>query len=81
MDITVSLSPAEAKALGYVAADPQEWVTNVVKNRARVAMDEIFQREVARMLADPDATALPASIEEVVLAADLTPAPDETPVP
>ena len=34
-------------------------------------MEEIFQAEVARMLADPSVTEIPADREAVVLAADV----------
>lgn len=71
MEIIITLTEAEAKALAYIAFDPQEWAENAVKERARIAMDEIFQLEVARMLADPDTTEIPADREAVVLAADI----------
>ena len=53
----------------YVAYDPAEWVKNVVENRARMAMDEIYNSEVARMPADPNTTSIPADKEAVVNAA------------
>lgn len=71
MKYTIELSEAEAKALAYVAVDPQEWVRNAAASRASVAMDEIFQSEVQRMLADPDVTDIPADKEAVVLAASI----------
>jgi hypothetical protein len=71
MNIAITLTEAEAKALSYVAYDPQEWSENVIKERARIAMDEIFQIEVARMLADPNTTEIPADRETVVLAANI----------
>lgn len=71
MEITITLTEAEAKALAYVAYSPQEWADNAVHERARIAMDEIFQIEVARMLADPNTTEIPADREAVVLAADI----------
>jgi hypothetical protein len=78
MIITIELTEAEAKALSYVTADPQEWVENAAKERARLAIEKIFQMEVARMLADPNTTSVPADKEAVVLAADLWPeTPDE----
>ncbi|MGL4998045.1 MAG: hypothetical protein ACRC5T_03680 [Cetobacterium sp.] len=79
MIITIELTEAEAKALSYVAADPQEWTENAVKERARLAIDQVFQLEVARMLADPNTTSIPADREAVVLAADLWPTPSPTP--
>ena len=71
MEINITLTEAETKALSYVAFDPQEWAENAVKERARIAMDEIFQAEVQRMLADPNTTEIPADREAVVLAANI----------
>lgn len=72
MDITITLTEAEAKALAHVANDPVEWANNVVKERARLAMEDIFANEVQQMLADPTVTNIPADREAVVLAADIT---------
>lgn len=71
MEINITLTEAETKALAYVAYDPQEWAENAVKERSRIAMDEIFQAEVQRMLADPNTKEIPADREAVVLAADI----------
>jgi hypothetical protein len=68
---TIELTDAEVKAMEYVALDVQEWADNALKNRARIAMDEIYQTEVARMTADPEITSIPADKEAVVLAADI----------
>jgi hypothetical protein len=69
--LTIELTAAQEKALAYVAASPQEWAENAVHNRCRIAMDEIYDAEVARMIADPDITSIPADKEQVVLAADI----------
>jgi len=71
MEITIVLTEAEAKALAYVAVDPELWAKNAVESRCISAMEEIFQLEVQRMLADPDTTEIPASREAVVLASNL----------
>jgi hypothetical protein len=71
MEIKITLTNAEAKALSYVAYDPQEWAENAVHERARLAIDEIFQMEVQRMLNDPNTTEIPADKEQVVLDADI----------
>ena len=68
---TVSLSDAEKKALEYIALSVQDWIDNAVDNRARIAIDEIYNEEVARMTADPDITSIPADKDAVVLAADI----------
>jgi hypothetical protein len=68
---TIELNDAEVKAMEYVAVSVQDWADNALKNRARIAMDEIYTEEVARMTADPDTTSIPADKEAVVLAADI----------
>jgi hypothetical protein len=71
VDITITLTADEMKALAYVAVDPVEWITNLVKNRAAAATHEIYETEVARMLADPTITTIPASKDAVVAAANV----------
>jgi hypothetical protein len=71
MEYIITLKDAEKKALDYVAYDTQEWIQNAASERARIAMEEIFQLEVARMLADPTITEIPADREAVVLAANI----------
>ena len=68
---TITLTAAEDAALAYVALSQQDWIDNAAHERARIAMDEIFQLEVQRMLADPNTTEIPADREAVVLAADV----------
>jgi hypothetical protein len=69
--LTIELTATQEKALAYVAASPQEWAENAVHNRCRIAMDEIYDAEVARMTADPAITNIPADKDAVVLAADI----------
>ena len=38
---TVGITTGEYKALQYVMVDQKEWIHNAVKNRARIASDEI----------------------------------------
>lgn len=42
-NITITLTDTENKALEYAAASVQDWADNAVKNRARIAADEIVQ--------------------------------------
>tara|TARA_B100000212_G_scaffold210857_1_gene159293 strand:- start:956 stop:1216 length:261 start_codon:yes stop_codon:yes gene_type:complete len=39
---TVGITTGEYKALQYVMVDQNEWVNNALKNRARIASDEII---------------------------------------
>ena len=68
---TVSITDAEKKALEYIAFSVQDWIDNAVDNRARQAIDEIYNSEVARMTADPSITSIPADKDQVVLDADI----------
>ena len=47
---TITLSDAEDKALGYVAYSQQEWIDNAIHERCRIAIDEIVNAEVQRLL-------------------------------
>lgn len=71
MEIKITLTDAEYKALAYVAVDPQDWVQNAATARALAGMEEIFQAEVQAALADPKAKTIPADRETVVLASTL----------
>lgn len=71
MEIKITLSEAEEKAMRFVAVSPEEWANNVVKERARLAMKQIFDAEVKRMSEDPDILEIPADVSAVVLAADI----------
>lgn len=71
MEYIITLNEAEVKALSHVAVDPHEWIQNAASERARVAMEEIFQSEVQKMISDPAITEIPADREVVVLAADI----------
>lgn len=69
MDITITLTDTEYNALSRVCADPQEWAENAVKNRARIAIEEIVAEQVRVMLANPEVESIPASVEELVASA------------
>jgi len=68
---TITLTDAEVKAMEFVAFSVQDWAENALKNRARIAMDEIYQAEIARMTADSNITSIPADKDVVILAADI----------
>ena len=68
---TITLTDAETKAIEYVALSVQDWADNALKDRARIAIDVIYNAEVARMTADPAITSIPADKDAVVLAANI----------
>jgi len=71
MKFEIELTDVEVKALSFVMADPQDWTENAIKERARIAIDEIVQAETMRMLNDPTISVIPSSKEEIVMAAEL----------
>ena len=68
---TVTLTPSENKAMEHISYSVQDWVDNAVKNRARLAIDEIYNKEAERMNADPSIDSIPADKDQVVLDADI----------
>ena len=50
MDYTITLTEAENKAMEYIAADVDDWITNAATNRARIAIDEICDLYVKNKL-------------------------------
>lgn len=69
MDYIVTLTDAEAKALAWVAADPQEWIENAVQNRCNIAIEEIFRAECDRIIAEGGQ--ISGTRDEIVLAAPI----------
>lgn len=66
---TITLSDAQDKALGYVAADQQDWIENFVFERCRIAIEEIVTAEVDRLLSSGQS--ITGSKEDIVLAAPI----------
>ena len=67
MNYTITLTETEKLAMEYVAYDPQTWVENAFKERARIATDEIVKIAVEKFL-EANQT-IPGSKEEIVAAA------------
>ena len=67
MNYTVTLTETEKKGMEYVALDPQDWVENAMKERARIAVDEIVKIAVEKFLAAGQS--IPGSKDEIVAAA------------
>lgn len=63
----VELTDAEDKALSIVAVSQQEWIQNIVKERCRIAIEEIIAVEVQRMLEIGEP--ITGSKDDIVLAA------------
>lgn len=66
---TITLSEAEDKALGVVALSQEEWITNAIKVRCELAMEDIVKAEVERKFAAGEP--IVGTKEDIVLAADV----------
>jgi hypothetical protein len=67
MNYTITLTNTEKLAMEYVAYDPQTWVENAFKERARIATEEIVKIAVDKFL--EVGQPIPGSREEIVAAA------------
>lgn len=66
---TITLSDAEDKALSVVAFDQNEWIQHVVHDRCRLAIEQIVQHEVEKLL--NEGKPIVGSKEDIVLSADI----------
>lgn len=64
MDITITLTETEYKAMQYAALSVQDWADNALTNRARIAIDEIVDICVKECLAN--GVQIPGTKEEIV---------------
>jgi len=62
--ITVEITSTQYKGLEYAAVSPQNWLDNAVKNRARVANDEIVDTTVKHCL--DNGIQVPPTREDIV---------------
>ena len=66
---TITLTPAEDKALGVVALSQDDWIQNAVHERCRIAIEEIVAAEVQRKLAAGES--ITGSKDDIVMAANV----------
>lgn len=64
VNYTITLTAAEDAALSYIALSQQEWIDNVVHERARIAIDEIVAITVQKCLETN--TQIPGSKDAIV---------------
>ena len=69
MQYTITLTPAEHKALAHVALSPQDWINNAVHERCRIAIEEIVAAEVQRKLVAGEA--ITGTKDDIVMAAPI----------
>ena len=64
MNITITLTDTQYKGLEYAALSPEDWATNAVTERARIANDEIVKLTMDYCL--DNGIQIPATREEIV---------------
>ena len=69
MKIEITLTDAETKAMYHIARSPQEWAEHAVKERARLAIEQIVSDEVQRLLSE--GKNITGSKDDIVLAAPI----------
>lgn len=67
MIYTINLTETENKAMEFIAYEVQDWIDNAVKERARIAIDEIVKLAVEKFL--ENGKSIPSSKDEIVSAA------------
>lgn len=67
--ITFEMTDTEAMVLEHISYDPLDFIENIVTWQARIAMDELADAEVQKMIADPNTPTIPSNKEELVLSA------------
>jgi hypothetical protein len=67
--ITVELTEAEYYAMQLIAYSPEEWTDNAVKNRARIAIDEIVNEIVQEKIHKGET--ISGTKEEILLSSGL----------
>ena len=86
MDYTITLTSTEQKAMEYITADVDGWITNVATDRARIAVLEIIEKLVVHcntneiaLAVGQDAQVTQAYDLGVVLTAEAQNAAESTP--
>lgn len=67
--ITFEMTDAEAMVLEHISYDPLDFIENIVTWQARIAIDELANAEIQKMIEDPTTPTIPPTKEEIVLAA------------
>lgn len=74
--ITIELTDEEYYAMQLIAYSPEEWADNAVKNRARIAIDEIVNDIVQKKIANGET--ISGTKEQILMASGLKTAKELT---
>jgi hypothetical protein len=62
---TIELTNAEKAAMEYITYEPQDWVENAMKERARLAIEDIVKLAIEKYL--ELSISIPSSKDEIVI--------------
>ena len=63
MNYTITLTDTEKKCMDYITADIDDWITNAVNNRVRLAKEEIISLNTTHCNANDIAIAVGADAQ------------------
>lgn len=63
MNYTITLTDTEKKCMDYITADINDWITNAVNNRVRIAKEEIISLNTTHCNANDIAIAVGADAQ------------------
>jgi hypothetical protein len=69
--IIFDLTDLETTILKHIALNPLDYIENICHWQANMAIDEIVQMEMARMLADPSIETIPSDRNQIVMNANI----------
>jgi hypothetical protein len=78
MEITITITDVQKRALEHVMYDIKQWIEDAVEFRARVAAEELLQEETQRLIKDPNVDSIPANRDEIILNSPIETAKERT---
>jgi hypothetical protein len=77
---SIYLTALESRLLHHTAANPSDWIDNLVEWRVRIAEDDYLPQAIEKLIA-AGATHIPGTRDEIILASDMPPKdPNWTPI-
>lgn len=64
--IEIELTDLEAKVWSMFIKDPQEWVETLVRHEVWRTSEQVYQEELAKLMADPEVKTIPADRNAII---------------
>ncbi len=78
MEIKVTITDVQKRALEHVMFDIQDWLQNAIDFRSEAAIEELLKLETERLINDPTVESIPASKDEIILSSPIETAKQRT---